>query len=115
MVHATIGHKAKHGPKFRDCALAIGLEGKMTATTPSAKMSEFAEAFIKKHGPYPAGNISALKGPTKQTTRLLKCECPECGYVVRTTAKWLEDAGAPYCGIKSHGRMGTEYESEGEE
>jgi hypothetical protein len=38
------------------------------------------------------------KGATKgkQGTRLLKCECPECGYVVRTTQKWL-DVGVPSC------------------
>lgn len=29
----------------------------------------------------------------------------ECGYVVRVTGKWIEAAGAPYCGTKSHGRM----------
>jgi hypothetical protein len=29
-------------------------------------------------------------------SRLLKCECPGCGYVVRTTAKWLA-VGLPVC------------------
>jgi hypothetical protein len=33
---------------------------------------------------------------TKAGTRMLKCECPECGYVVRTTAKWLL-VGLPTC------------------
>lgn len=34
--------------------------------------------------------------PRRQTCRLLKVECPTCGYVVRTTRKWL-DRGAPIC------------------
>jgi hypothetical protein len=33
----------------------------------------------------------------KVGSRLIKCECSECGYVVRTTQKWLDDAGAPLC------------------
>lgn len=33
---------------------------------------------------------------TKAGTRMLKCECPKCGYVVRTTQKWV-DIGLPQC------------------
>ena len=44
----------------------------------------------------------------KQSTRLLKCECPDCGYVVRTTQKWL-DIGVPTC------PCGTEMEAAGNE
>lgn len=35
-------------------------------------------------------------GPKKQSTRMLKVHCPECGYTVRTTQKWL-DVGPPLC------------------
>ena len=45
-------------------------------------------------------NPNAL-GPKKQTTRMLKCVCSECGYVARTTAKWLETVGAPLCACNS--------------
>lgn len=40
--------------------------------------------------------------PPKQTTRLLKAACGECGYTVRVTQKWL-DVGAPHC--PQHGAM----------
>jgi hypothetical protein len=43
--------------------------------------------------------------PPKQDARLIKCECGECGYVVRTTRKWLE-IGAPHC--PNHGAMNVE-------
>ena len=36
-------------------------------------------------------------GLKKQTTRLKKLKCSECGYTVRTTAKWIETLGAPLC------------------
>ena len=41
------------------------------------------------------GGSGAKKG--KVGSRLIKCECGECGYVARTTNKWLEDTGAPLC------------------
>lgn len=53
-----------------------------------------------------AGPVNNL--PKKQTTRLIKCVCGECGYTVRTTQKWL-DVGAPHC--PEHGAMGTEAEA----
>ena len=42
------------------------------------------------------GCPSALK-IAKQSTRLIKCECAECGYTMRTTTKWIETLGAPLC------------------
>src|SRR3989441_1526720 len=34
--------------------------------------------------------------PKKQSTRLLKAECPECGYTIRLTKGWA-DLGLPTC------------------
>jgi hypothetical protein len=33
----------------------------------------------------------------------LKAECGDCGYTVRVTRKWVDDAGAPHC--PKHGAM----------
>lgn len=41
------------------------------------------------------------EAPKKQTTRMLKCECPQCGYTVRTTRKWL-DVAVPVCPVHGH-------------
>ena len=27
----------------------------------------------------------------------IKAECPECGYIIRVTQKWIDDAGLPTC------------------
>jgi hypothetical protein len=109
LVHAVDNNKHGHKGPFKQIALAIGLEGKATTMVTGQGIAAFAAAFIKKHGAYPAGSLSKARGPAKkQGTRLIKCECGECGYVVRTTAKWLEEAGAPYCGHRAHGRMETE-------
>lgn len=98
VVHTVVGHEAKHGKVFKKCALAIGLEGKMTSTFGGEKFLEGAKQWADKLGPYPHSQLNALKRPTKkQTTRMVKCECPECGYVVRTSRKWIEQGGAPWC------------------
>jgi hypothetical protein len=96
LVHAVVGNKAGHGSPFKRCALAVGLEGKMTATTAGAALcARFAE-WLATLGAYPHARLSAMTR-TKQSTRLIKCACDECGYTVRTTAKWIETLGAPIC------------------
>lgn len=53
-------------------------------------------------GEYPHSAINLLDRPTKkQTTRMIKCECEDCGYVARTSNKWIEEAGAPLCPCNS--------------
>lgn len=104
LVHAIVGHKAKHGAIFRKCAQAIGLEGKMTSTHAGDALKAKLEAIAAKLGAYPHGALHAMtNGKDKQSTRLLKCECPKCGYTVRVTKKWL-DVGEPLC-ASGHGPM----------
>lgn len=98
VVHAVVGHEAKHGKVFKKCALAVGLVGKMTSTESGPELMELSGEWSKALGDYPHASLHKLKAPTKkQTTRMVKCECGKCGYVARTTKKWLEDVGAPIC------------------
>lgn len=96
LAHACVGVEAGHKAPFKRCATAVGLEGKMTATTEGAAFIEWAKAYITKAGTYPAGalNVSFRK---KQSTRLIKCQCDDCDYVARVTRKWIDSAGAPIC------------------
>jgi hypothetical protein len=98
VVHTVVGNENKHNKVFGKCARAVGLEGKLTATYAGEKLLEACKQWATKLGPYPHAMLDALKRPTKkQTTRMVKCECPECGYVVRTSRKWIDEAGAPWC------------------
>lgn len=99
LVHAAVGCDKQHGPGFRAPAVALGLEGRMTATVPGADLVDRLKPVLKELGRYPHGALKGgtSSGPKKQTTRMLKCECPECGYIARTTSKWIEDVGAPIC------------------
>lgn len=102
LVHAAVGLEAKHGRKFGKVARAIGLEGKLTATVAGPLFLEKVKPILDAVGPLPHARLSddplsRSSAPKKQSTRMLKCECSECGYTARTTAKWLKEAGAPIC------------------
>lgn len=105
LIHASDDCASKHGGHFRQCALALGLTGKMTATTIGDDLRPTLEDMAGELGKYPHVKIN-LSGVKKQTTRLLKgvCsdgECPladEKGnrYTIRLTQKWVE-VGMPSC------------------
>lgn len=93
LVHAAVGLEAKHGRLFAKCAKALGLEGKMTATVAGDAWREWAQPILEALGPMPGaslGDLAASSAPKKQTTRMLKLECPECSFSCRTTAKHIE-------------------------
>lgn len=98
LVHAFVGIEAKHGKDFKLIAEKVGLTGKMTATVAGDELKPKLADLAKKLGPYPHAGLTS-KGKTlkpKQSTRMLKLECPGCEYVIRTTQKWI-DVGVPTC------------------
>lgn len=104
LAHAIHGHKVGHKKPFIETVRAIGLEGKPTATHPGPAFKQLVEPWLadpKVLGKYPVGHLNGgvlAGGPKKQTVRMIKCECPECGYTVRTSRQWLEQ-GAPLCPV----------------
>lgn len=114
MVHAA-HPMAGHGAEFKATAVAAGLEGKMTATVASKALRRDLKALAKDLGPWTNGSVKVGGAPVtktnpktgktvtltpwgspKQSTRMLKVVCPEDGYTVRTSAKWLA-VGFPSC------------------
>jgi hypothetical protein len=91
-----------HNKKFKSMAERLGLEVKprdkrygfgFTDLGPEAK--KFLESVKFNRDIFTMNRLLPLK---KQVagTRLLKVECPECGYVCRVTQKWI-DVGLPAC------------------
>ena len=97
LVHAVVGLTAGHKAPFKRCAVAIGLEGKMTATTESEAFKQSVQPMLGKLGPYPHAKLDASSSPKKQSTRSLKVTCADCRYTARITSKWLAESGAPLC------------------
>jgi hypothetical protein len=75
----------------------MGLEGKMSASTPGEKLQNRLREVVAKIGPYPHARLTPLCKEKKQTTRMKKVECSDCGCIVRMTRKWLEECGPPTC------------------
>lgn len=91
LVHAAVGLEAKHGAKFKRCATALGLTGKMTATVAGDGWREWALPILAELGPMPGAPLAEMQsGRKKQTTRLIKCECNACGFSFRTTRKHID-------------------------
>lgn len=108
LVHAAVGIPAGHGKAFKRAALGLGLVGPMRATIPGEAFLTAIAPILDAAGLLPHARLDTdgeSTGPKKQKTRMLKCECAECGYTVRTARKWLEQAGAPLCPIEGHGVM----------
>ena len=96
LVHTAVGIECGHRGPFKRVAVAMGLEGKLTATTAGEELKSLLTTITDKIGPYPHARLVASNRPKTQTTRMHLVKCPECGYQVRTTRKWLE-LGVPTC------------------
>ena len=84
---------AKHGKVFKQCATALGLEGKMTATTAGASWHAWADAVLATLGPLPGADLADGTPPRKvQTTRMLKAQCGDCSLTFRLSRAWAERA-----------------------
>lgn len=87
--HAACGVEAGHGPKFKAFCAALGLTGKATEAMPGAETARWLrEEVLPLLGAYPHASVDP-NARKKQGTRMIKLVCPETGYTVRTTKKWL--------------------------
>ncbi len=97
IIHALDNCKSHHKGFFLTTMKQIGLEGKPTATHAGTELITRLNGIIEKIGTYPHATLDPAIKDKKQSTRLVKAECPECGYVIRTTRKWIDEAGLPTC------------------
>ena len=97
LVHAAVGVEVGHKGKFTKLARQVGLEGKPTATYAGAKLEGKLSVIVESIGLYPHEEFTPSdKERKKQGTRMIKLECGGCGYVARTTRKWIA-VGVPVC------------------
>ncbi|UXO93783.1 transcription elongation protein [Pseudanabaena phage Pan1] len=93
LIHATVGLEAGHKKPFVDCMKAVGLIGKPTATIAGPEWHAWADKILESLGPLPHAALKAGgNGVKKQSTRMIKCQCQDCGFVMRTSSQWIENA-----------------------
>ncbi len=97
MCHMYLGCAVGHRAPFKRLIIAIGNEyhGK-GYTSVGERFAATVQPILAKLGPYPHAKIN-LRNKKKQTTRMIKAECDTCGFVFRTTGKWLEQAPELRC------------------
>lgn len=91
LIHASFPFGEGHGRSFGKAARALGLVGKLTATTGGADWEAWAKPILDAIGPLPYAKMQldgarAAGGAKAQTNRHLKHVCTECGLTVRLTA-----------------------------
>ena len=96
LVHCAVGIDCKHRGSFPKVAKSLGLEGKMTATVAGETLKARLKELVEQLGEYPHARLIASNRPKTQGTRMILLRCPDCGYQVRTTQKWIE-VGLPVC------------------
>jgi len=97
LCHAALPDGVAHKSPFVALGKAIGLEGKPTHMGPGPAFKWWLADFVRANGEYPAGSLREAETKNKQATAMIKVECLDCGYVARTTKKWLEGTGTPIC------------------
>src|SRR5271154_1583589 len=108
LVHAVVPIDAKHGKKYRDVAVKIGLTGKMVHAMPGELLQKRLDDLAVSLGPLPHARLNIERGadnrgpadrPKKQGTRMLKAECEidGHGYIVRVAASHVRTDGPPIC------------------
>lgn len=94
-----------HGVNFQKIATAMLLEpvnpNKRNAWGATKGANGFDQAYgdiIASLGVYPHAELTFSNGKKKQGTRMLKADCPTCGYTVRLSSKWAS-YGLPACPV----------------
>jgi len=107
LIHASVGTKCGHRGAFRKVALELGFVAPMTSTPCGDSLREQLNLQVQWLGEYPH---SALKLPKRGSvgSRMIKMHCGDCGYIARTSKKWLDLNGAVQCPCNGHSMMVVE-------
>jgi hypothetical protein len=95
LIHAALPPEIGHKHPFPGIAKRLGLQGKPTATFAGEELAEELGKLTDTLGKYPHAKLDAAVRP-KQAARQMKCQCPDCGYVIRVARSWI-DVGLPTC------------------
>jgi len=105
LIHAADDCESGHRGAFSAWAREAGFETPLTKLHISKELEERLAKLVERHGAYPHPAIRRVD-EKKQTTRMLKVECGECGFLFRCSATQLNrleegEAVCPCCGNNS--------------
>ena len=110
LCHAALGHGEGHGKNFKYLATSLGLTGKMTATIAGEGWHAWADPIVKELGKFPGAKLEGVLagGKKKQTTRMIKLVCNECGWSCRTTRSHIHEDIVLNCPTSCGGELVTD-------
>lgn len=107
-----IGHvlhpKVVHKGEFKTYHKVIGLVGKVTQSQAGPELTEKLTLIADKLGPYPHAVLTPSEKEKKQTTRMLKLQCEQCGCIIRTTRQWIDEYSEVVWPCPCGGKMNPE-------
>lgn len=132
LIHAAVGLQEGHKGEFAKMMCSLGLLRPYTQSIPGPEFEAWVQPELDRLGPIPHAplrfsRVKGLPAPSsdegepaevpqeaekpssnakkKQSTRMLKAQCEECGYTVRLTKMWALKLGAV---CPEHGGMKIE-------
>jgi len=87
-IHAYDDCASKHRGAFRTAALAVGLEGKMTATNAGPELASTLAEYVTLLGPIPHSALSHQAKDKGRNNNKIKCD--DCGFQANLSAKWAD-------------------------
>jgi len=93
MIHCVFPFDGHRGG-FYFLAKAVGLMSPMTSTTASEALKQrINKEVVSVLGRYPHEKVTLIgRGQRGKGSRLILCECPECGCKVRLSRMWIDTA-----------------------
>ncbi len=90
LIHYSDDCQSGHRHHFARLARKIGLVGKLTATKASPALLEYLQTIIDTLGDIPHAAINLDIAKPKQTTRMIKIECQQCGFNYRASQTQID-------------------------
>lgn len=99
LCHTIAGTEAKHKKPFIEVMRAVGMVQPWKNSVAGGDLCSILLPMVDELGLFPHAPLNIVRQPGQKGSRLIKVQCPDCGYVVRVTRKWLDEAGAPICPV----------------
>ena len=96
LIHAILDLEDGHRGRFATLARAAGLIGPLTATSADDNLADILRGFSESLGDYPHAKLDEAKRK-RQTTRMEKFWCQDCGFIARTSGKWIDVVQGSAC------------------
>lgn len=98
LIHAWDGNKNGHKGPFVRVAKDFGFVSPWTQTPETPELSKELKKIVKKLPKFPHDKVNPSKREKKQTTRMIKLECDQCGFICRASHTAIIASGLPTCG-----------------